>query len=200
MWYSAALLFRNNSCIYLKQLSAQTWGIVSILQEASGCRRRGAGSKKNKGFIYEGPNAVVPAQPLTKQHSQSIVPVTNSYIHIDTLGNKTPKEGGGRGKEPLTWRWRSASLFHVLFFGGVGNQSLPSVLTAANWFATSSPAAWPVKSTHDVSLSQLWVEIHRINSFVRETHAWEFTVHCQACSRAGPAHPATGHGKARQYP
>lgn len=33
---------------------------------------------------------------------------------------------------------------------------------------------WPVKSTHDVSLSQLWVEIHRINSFVRETHAWEF--------------------------
>lgn len=35
------------------------------------------------------------------------------------------------------------------------------------------PAVCPVKSAHDVSLSQLWVEIHRINRFVRETHAWD---------------------------
>lgn len=35
------------------------------------------------------------------------------------------------------------------------------------------PAVCPAKSAHDVSLSQLWVEIHRINRFVRETHAWD---------------------------
>lgn len=36
------------------------------------------------------------------------------------------------------------------------------------------PAVCPVKSTHDVSLSQLWEEIHRINRLFRETHAWDF--------------------------
>lgn len=36
-----------------------------------------------------------------------------------------------------------------------------------------SPAVCPAKSAHDVSLSQLWVEIHRINRFVRETRAWD---------------------------
>lgn len=35
------------------------------------------------------------------------------------------------------------------------------------------PAVCLAKSAHDVSLSQLWVEIHRINRFVRETHAWD---------------------------
>lgn len=56
-----------------------------------------------------------PVHPLslTKQQSQSIVldpSVTNSYIHIDTPGNKTPKETGIEG---WTERWRD--IFLLLF-------------------------------------------------------------------------------------
>lgn len=133
------------------------------------------------------------AQPIHCACNQFIHP----YRHTGKRDTQGGRWEGERATDVETEECISLSRF---VFGGVGNQSLPSVLTAANWFATSSPAVWPVKSTHDVSLSQLWVEIHRINSFVRETHAWEFTVHCEACSRAGPAHPATGDGKTRQYP
>lgn len=46
--------------------------------------------------------SMMPALPLslTKRQSQSIEldpSVTNSYIHIDTPGNKTPKETGIEG-------------------------------------------------------------------------------------------------------
>lgn len=65
--------------------------------------------------------SMMPAHPLslTKQQSQSIVPdpsVTNSYIHIDTLGNKTPKETGMEG---WTERWRDIFLLLFLFCLGV---------------------------------------------------------------------------------
>lgn len=64
--------------------------------------------------------SMMPAHPLslTKQQSQSIVPdpsVTNSYIHIDTPGNKTPKE---RGIEGWTERWRDIFLLLFLFHWG----------------------------------------------------------------------------------
>lgn len=71
--------------------------------------------------------SMMPAHPLslTKQQSQSIVPdpsVTNSYIHIDTPGNKTPKE---RGIEGWTETWRDIFLLLFLFRWGISNQSPP---------------------------------------------------------------------------
>ena len=87
--------------------------------------------------------SMMPAQPLslTKQQSQSIVPdpsVTNSYIHIDTPGNKTPKERGIEG-----WTEMEGYISPCLFvsFGGISNQSPPLVFAAANCFATSSPSS-----------------------------------------------------------
>lgn len=67
--------------------------------------------------------SMMPAHPLslTKQQSQSIVPdpsVTNSYIHIDTPGNKAPKERGIEGWTREMEGYISPSLFCFLF-GGV---------------------------------------------------------------------------------
>lgn len=126
--------------------------------------------------------SMMPAHPLslTKQQSQCIAldpSVTNSYIYIDAPGNKTPEE---RGIKLWTERWRD--IFLLFFFGFVGsisNQSPhpPAPLSCSLQLQIAlpplPPAVCPAKSAHDVSLSQLWVEIHRINRFVRETHAWD---------------------------
>lgn len=120
--------------------------------------------------------SMMPVHPLslTKQQSQSIVldpSVTNSYIHIDTPGNKTPKETGIEG---WTERWRDIFLLLFLFRLGVLVIGVPpQFLQLQIALPPLPPAVCPVKSAHDVSLSQLWVKIHRINRFVRETHAWD---------------------------
>lgn len=80
MWHSVALLFQNDSCIYLKQLSAQTWGIVSILQEASGFRRRGAGYKKTRALSMRGPTRCGTCAALNKA-AQPIHCACNQFIH-----------------------------------------------------------------------------------------------------------------------
>lgn len=71
------------------------------------------------------------------------------------------------------------SFFFFCFVGGISNQSPhpPAPLSCSLQLQIAlpplPPAVCPAKSAHDVSLSQLWVEIHRINRFVRETHAWD---------------------------
>lgn len=72
------------------------------------------------------------------------------------------------------------SLFFFFgFVGSISNQSPhpPAPLSCSLQLQIAlpplPPAVCPAKSAHDVSLSQLWVEIHRINRFVRETHAWD---------------------------
>lgn len=126
--------------------------------------------------------SMMPAHPLslTKQQSQCIAldpSVTNSYIYIDAPGNKTPEE---RGIKLWTERWRDIFLFFFFgFVGSISNQSPhpPAPLSCSLQLQIAlpplPPAVCPAKSAHDVSLSQLWVEIHRINRFVRETHAWD---------------------------
>lgn len=70
--------------------------------------------------------------------------------------------------------------FFFGFVGSISNQSPhppPAPLSCSLQLQIAlpplPPAVCPAKSAHDVSLSQLWVEIHRINRFVRETHAWD---------------------------
>lgn len=122
---------------------------------------------------------------LTKQQSQSIVlepSVTNSYIHIDTPGNKTPEERGMGRRTGKWWNIFSFSFFVLLGALVIRRAPSPPITTTHQLRSLQlqialpplPPAVCPAKSAHDVSLSQLWVEIHRINRFVRETHAWDY--------------------------
>lgn len=129
---------KKNSYIYLKYLSAKVWKIVSILQVTSGlnCWDEMLWAwKKWKRHTYvqwvylwasflshalNTAKSMMPVQPLslTKQQSQSIVPdssVTNSYIHINTPGNKIPKESRIEG---WTGTWKYIFILLFLFSWG----------------------------------------------------------------------------------
>lgn len=129
-----------------------------------------------QGVYLEVPDAlVVPLQPrpLIKQHSHC---ACNKFIHPYRHTGKQDTRGDGRGKRVIDVEMEgyiSPSRFVSL---GVWVIRLsPQSLRLQIGLPPLPPAVCPVKSTHDVSLSQLWVEIHRINRFVRQTHAWEFS-------------------------
>lgn len=146
--------------MYLKYLSARKWEMVLILQNTSGFScfdkmlwvwRRKTAHMRTKALsvcsilaalMLNTTKSMMPGLPLslTKQQSQSIVPdpsVTNSYIHIDTPGNKTSKE---RGIEGQAERWRDIFLLFC-FVGGALVIRPPLAFTAANCFATSFPSS-----------------------------------------------------------
>jgi len=124
--------------------------------------------------------SMIPAHPLslTKQQSQSIVlgSVCNKFIHPH---HHTRKQGT-RGVRREGWSdgQRDGGIYFSVsfcFIGGISNQNPPPPWSLQLQIALPPlpPAVCPAKSAHDVSLSQLWVEIHRINKFVRETRAWD---------------------------
>lgn len=97
------------------------------------------------------------------------------YRHTRKQDTRDEKDGVMDGK------MKGYILFFLFFWWGVSNQNPPPPPPCNHPWSLQlqialpplSPAVCPAKSAHDVSLSQLWVEIHRINRFVRETHAWD---------------------------
>lgn len=114
--------------------------------------------------------------PGPNKAAQPIHCPCNKFIHPYRHTGKHNTQGDGRGKSGIDAEMEgyiSPSRFVSL---GVWVIRLsPQSLLLQIGLPPLPPAVCPVKSTHDVSLSQLWVEIHRINRFVSQPHAWEFS-------------------------
>lgn len=180
---SAKVQGRNNSCIYLKELAAKTWEMVSILQDALGFKRSWVWRKnKNTQMCVQGVylrdvwcTCGTFAAPALNKAAQPIHCACNKFIHPYRHTGKQDTQGDGRGKRVISAETEGyISPPHFVSLGVWVIRLSPQSLQLKIGLPPLPPAVCPVKSTHDVSLSQLWVEIHRINRFVRQTHAWEF--------------------------
>lgn len=115
------------------------------------------------------------AAPVLNKAAQPIHCACNKFIHPYRHTRKQDTQGDGRGKRVIDAETEGyISPSHFVSLGVWVIRLSPQSLRLQIGLPPFPPAVCPVKSTHDVSLSQLWVEIHRINRFVRQTHAWEF--------------------------
>lgn len=116
------------------------------------------------------------AAPALNKAAQPIHCACNKFIHPYRHTGKQDTQGDGRGKRGIDAEMEGyISPSHFVSSGVWVIRLSPQSLRLQIGLPPLPPAVCPVKSTHDVSLSQLWVEIHRINRFVKQIHAWEFS-------------------------